>query len=58
MDTYCRLWVGMARAGRAPDYPDLWIAACAVARKGPVLTRNLKHFCDVPELEVIGYEIA
>lgn len=58
MDTYCRLWVVMARADRALDYPDLWIAACAVARKVPVLTRNLKHFCDVPELDVIGYEIA
>ena len=58
MDTYCRLWVVMARAGRAPDYPDLWIAACAVARKSPVLTRNLKHFCEVPELDVIDYEIA
>jgi predicted nucleic acid-binding protein len=58
MDTYCRLWVVMARASRTPDYPDLWIAACAVARKSPVLTRNLKHFCDVPELDVIGYEIA
>jgi predicted nucleic acid-binding protein len=57
MDTYCRLWVVMARAGRAPDYPDLWIAACAVARKSPVLTRNLKHFCEVPELDVIDYEI-
>lgn len=58
MDTYCRLWVVMARAGRALDYPDLWIAACAVAKKSPVLTRNPKHFCDVPELDVIGYEIA
>ena len=57
MDTYCRLWVVMARAGRASDYPDLWIAACAVARKSPVLTRNLKHFCEVPELDVIDYEI-
>jgi predicted nucleic acid-binding protein len=58
MDAYCRLWVGMARTGRAPDYPDLWIAACAVARGVPVLTRNPKHFSHVPELEVIGYEIS
>ena len=57
MDAYCRLWVMMARTGCAPDYPDLWIAACAVAQKAPVLTRNAKHFRDVPELDVIAYEI-
>jgi predicted nucleic acid-binding protein len=57
MDSYCRLWVAMARAGNAPDYPDLWIAACAVTRKVPVLTRNPKHFVNVPELDVIGYSL-
>ncbi len=58
IDTYCRLWVTMARVGRAPDYPDLWIAACAAALKVPVLTRNPRHFCAVPQLKVIGYKIA
>ena len=58
MDTYCRLWVTMARAGRATAYPDLWIAACASARKIPVLTRNPRYFANVPELEVISYSIA
>jgi predicted nucleic acid-binding protein len=57
IDVYCRLWVSMARAGRAPDYPDLWTAACAVTAKIPILTRNPKHFADIPELEVIGYKI-
>ena len=57
MDTYCRLWVTMARAGHAPGYPDLWIAACASARKIPILTRNPRHFTHVPELDVIGYSI-
>jgi predicted nucleic acid-binding protein len=47
----------MARAGHAADYPDLWIAACAVAKNIPILTRNPKHFANVPELQVIGYEI-
>jgi predicted nucleic acid-binding protein len=56
-DVYCRLWVAMARAGRAPDYPDLWTAACAVTAKIPLLTRNPRHFADIPELEVIGYKI-
>ena len=58
MEAYCRLWVSMARAGHALDYPDLWIAACAVARQISVLTRNPKHFANVPELDVIGYSIA
>ena len=58
MDAYCRLWVTMARAGHAPDYPDLWIAACASARKIPVLTRNPRHFANVPELDIISYSIA
>ena len=57
IDSYCRLWVAMARIGRAPDYPDLWIAACAATRKVPVLTRNAKHFLEVPELDVLGYII-
>lgn len=57
MDAYCRLWVVMARAGRAPDYPDVWIAACAVAKQVPVLTRNPKHFSQVPQLVVVGYQI-
>ena len=58
MDTYCRLWVAMARAGCGTAYPDLWIAACASARKVPVLTRNQRHFANVPELDVISYSIA
>ena len=58
MDTYCRLWVQMARAGLAPDYPDLWIAATAVARQLPLLTRNAKHFANVPDLNVIGYVVS
>ena len=57
MDCYCRIWVEMARKGKAPDYPDLWIAACAVSRGIPVLTRNAKHFSGIPELEVHGYEL-
>jgi len=58
IDAYCRLWVTMTRQGHAPDYPDLWIAACAAARQIPVLTRNPKHFANVPELQVIGYSIS
>lgn len=55
---YCRLWAETARKGAAPGYPDLWIAACAITRQAAVLTRNPKHFANIPELEVIGYKIA
>ena len=57
IDHYCRLWAEMARAGHASGYPDLWIAASAIARKVPVLTRNPKHFANIPKLEIIGYKI-
>ena len=57
MDRYCELWVEMAQKGKAPDYPDLWIAAAACARNTPLITRNPKHFHGVPGLEVIGYTL-
>ena len=57
MDRYCELWVEMARRGKAPDYPDLWIAAAACARNTPLITRNPKHFDGMPGLEVIGYTL-
>ena len=57
IDQYCRLWVAMARKGHAPGYPDLWVAACAVAANLAVLTRNPKHFENIPDLEVIAYKI-
>ena len=57
MDRYCELWVEMARRGKAPDYPDLWIAAAARARNTPLITRNPKHFDGMPGLEVIGYAL-
>jgi len=58
MDRYCELWVEMARSGKAPDYPDLWIAAAASARNRPVITRNPKHFDAIPALDVVGYKLS
>ena len=58
IDQYCELWGSMARAGNAPDYPDLWIAACAASRGVPVLTRNKAHFEHVPGLYVVSYKLA
>jgi predicted nucleic acid-binding protein len=32
---------------------DLWIAACAVLNEAPLLTRNRRHFQDIPKLDLI-----
>jgi len=42
-----------ALAGRSK--PDLWIAAWAVEHDAPLATRNLRHFADIEDLEVLGY---
>lgn len=34
---------------------DLWIAAVALARELPLVTRNDRHFRRVPGLQVLGY---
>lgn len=57
IDSYCDLWVVMAKRGKPVDYPDLWIAAYAITRESPLLTRNPKHFQDIPGLEVLTYAI-
>jgi predicted nucleic acid-binding protein len=35
--------------------PDLWIAASALQGGMPLVTRNTRHFADIPGLELIGY---
>ncbi len=34
---------------------DRWIAACAIAKRLPLLTGNTKHFRDAPRLELLEY---
>ncbi|MBM4036866.1 MAG: type II toxin-antitoxin system VapC family toxin [Planctomycetes bacterium] len=34
---------------------DLWIAATALERGLPLVTRNPRHFRRIPELEILGY---
>lgn len=40
-----------ALSGRSK--PDLWIAAWAVQHGAPLVTRNTKHFRDIPGLELM-----
>lgn len=35
--------------------PDLWIAASAIQHAAPLVTRNTKHFSDIPDLKLIKY---
>jgi predicted nucleic acid-binding protein len=42
-----------ALAGRSK--PDLWIAAWAAEHSAPLATRNVQHFQDIPELQLIAY---
>lgn len=58
IDAYCELWVSRANMGKAVDYPDLWIAAHALTRPAPLLTRNPKHFQEIPGLEIVPYSIS
>ena len=57
MDRYCELWVEMAGGGKAPDYPDLWIAACASTQGVALVTRNPKHFKNIPHIQEVSYEL-
>jgi predicted nucleic acid-binding protein len=40
-------------AGRSK--PDLWIAAWALQHAAPLVTRNVTHFDNIPELRLISY---
>lgn len=35
--------------------PDLWIAAWALEHNAPLVTRNVRHFADVPDLVLLSY---
>ncbi len=57
INIYCNLWGDLARSGKVVDYPDLWISASALEKNIPLITRNPKHFLNIPNLDVIDYEI-
>jgi predicted nucleic acid-binding protein len=55
------VWASLRDSTRRRGHPlaqpvntnDLWIAACAVLNQAPLLTRNRRHFQDIPELNLI-----
>ena len=60
VDAYCRLLVeakdiGHPLGDKAHHVGDHWIAACAIAKRLPLLTGNAKHFRGAPRLELPEY---
>ena len=52
---YGRLYRYLAENGLLIGTNDLWIAATALANDMAVVTRNVRHFRRVPELETLDY---
>lgn len=53
--TYGQTFRYLSENGLLIGANDLWIAAVALARGLPVVTRDVSHFRRVPGLRVIGY---
>jgi len=54
-DTYARIARTLRQQGRLIGSNDLWIAATAIHRDWPLVTRNLDHFSRIPEIRLMGY---
>lgn len=54
-DAYAGIVRVLRPAGRLIGTNDLWIAAVAVEKQGPLVTRNLQDFSRVPGLRCLGY---
>jgi tRNA(fMet)-specific endonuclease VapC len=53
--TYAQLTRKMRRQGTLIGANDLWIAATAVEKQLPLVTRNVSHFARFAGLVVLGY---
>ena len=52
---YADLYAALRKQNSMIGPNDLWIAACALARGLPLVTRNVEEFRRVPKLSVIDY---
>lgn len=52
---YGRVYRHLRANGELIGSNDLWIAATALAHGLPLVTRNVRHFRRVPDLEVLSY---
>ena len=53
--TFARVKAAVLSVGRFPGDMDVLIAAVALANGEPLLTRNPRHFADIPGLIVESY---
>ena len=54
-EVYGRVVRGLRPQGRLIGSNDLWIAATALTKSVPLLTRNVEEMARVPGLRVMGY---
>lgn len=54
-DCYARLAREFRQEGQLIGANDLWIAATALSRGLPLVTRNTDHFSRIPELQLVQY---
>ncbi len=52
---YASAFRSLKQRGQLIGTNDLWIAACCLHAKLPMVTRNTRHFERVPSLEVLSY---
>ncbi len=45
----------LRQTGMAIGDNDLWVAATALERELPLVTRNLRHYERVPDLRIVSY---
>jgi predicted nucleic acid-binding protein len=50
-----RISRALRQAGASIGDHDLWIAASAIERRMPLVTRNPRHFQRIPDLQILGY---
>lgn len=55
VETYARTYVALERRGKRMPAMDLLIAVAALIDRAPLVTRNVKDFAMVPDLDVLGY---
>lgn len=54
-DIYARITRTLRQQGQLIGANDLWIAAFAIERGWPLVTRNLDHFSRIPDIRLMGY---
>ena len=54
---YAKIWADLAGIGKMIGPNDLWIAASAIEKELPLLTRNAQEFERVGNLKVVNYTL-